>query len=304
MFKKIRSIYHIGIGVLSALSIASGAYATGCAQHYPQGQVPIITNEKVAVSTTELCYKAFAVMHSGVTRTPLWSSEHLVRKNIELARAMPRKNSFHADTNLPLGERAELKDYARSGFDRGHMEPNGNMPTPTAQHESFSLANMVPQNPNNNRYIWEGMESAVRRLAKNDGDIYVLSGPAFIGTDLQQVGNVLVPTHLFKVVYRPRTNQAAAYFVKNEATKDYTVISVAQLEKTVGIDLLPGVSQHIKDVAANLPRPTPHNEGDDVGIGKKRSYGNRSGAKADYRLDSKLLNAVEEFIRSMKRSER
>ena len=214
---------------------------------------------------------------------------------------MSRKNAFHADGNLPNGERAELGDYVRSGFDRGHMAPNGDMPTRSAQYESFTLANMVPQNPNNNRYIWEGIESSVRRLAKSDGDIYVLSGPAFIGADLQQVGHVLVPTHLFKVVYRPRTNQAAAYFLKNEATKEYTVVSVAQLERTVGIDLLPGVSQRVKDVAADLPRPTPHNEGDDTVASGKHRRGPRTGAPDDYKLNPLILNAVEQLLKLLTR---
>jgi endonuclease G len=260
---------------------------------------PVIINPKAAVKTTELCYEAFALMHSGITKTPLWVAEHLVRDNIESAREMARQDTFHADPNLPEGERAELSDYGGSGFDRGHMAPNGDMPTRTAQYESFTLANMVPQNPNNNRYIWEGIESSVRRLAKSDGDIYVLSGPAFIGDELQQVGKVLVPTYLFKVVYRPHTNQAAAYFLKNEATTEYTVVSVAQLEKTVGIDLLPGVSQQVKDVAARLPRPTPHSEG--RGASGKHRHGPRTDGPYDYRLNPQILNAVEQLLRYFKR---
>lgn len=292
---------HVAIGLFISFFLVGVADATDCPQHYVQGQPPVIINPKAAVKTTEVCYEAFAVMHSGVTRTPLWSAEHLVRSNIESAQSMSRKNAFHADANLPNGERAELSDYARSGFDRGHMAPNGDMPTRSAQYESFTLANMVPQNPKNNRYIWEGIESSVRRLAKSDGDIYVLSGPAFIGSDLQQVGNVLVPTHLFKVVYRPRTNQAAAYFLKNEATTEYTVISVAQLERTIGIDLLPGVSQRVKDVAADLPRPTPHNEGDDTGTMGKHRHGPRTGAPDDYRLNPSILNAVEQLLKFLKK---
>lgn len=280
---------------------AGAASATACPQHYVEGTAPVITNPKVAAKTTELCYEAFAVEHSGITHTPLWSAEHLIRSSIESAQAMSRQNSFHADANLPNGERAELSDYVRSGFDRGHMAPNGDMPTRSAQYESFTLANMVPQNPNNNRYIWEGIESSVRRLAKSDGDIYVLSGPAFLGADLQQVGKLLVPTHLFKVVYRPRTGQAAAYFLKNEATTEYTVISVAQLERAVGINLLPGVSQHVKDVAADLPEPTPHNEGDGTRTSGKHRNGPRTAAPEEYRLNPKILNAVEQLLRLLHR---
>lgn len=272
------------------------ADATECPEHYARGQAPRITNQKIAAKTTELCYEAFGVMHSGITRTPLWSAEHLMRSNIESAQSMSRQNSFHADPHLVNSDRAELRDYARSKFDRGHLAPNGDMPTRTAQHESFTLANMVPQNPNNNRYIWEGIESAVRRLAKSDGDIYVISGPAFIGEDIQQVGNVLVPTHLYKVVYRPRKNQAAVYFLKNEATKDYDVISVSQLQKTIGIDLLPGVPQRIKDATMDLPVPTPHNDGD-IGTSRKNRKNTQTNDNDGYSLNSAVHDAVGKFLK-------
>jgi endonuclease G len=192
-------------------------------------------------------------MHSGITRTPLWSAEHLTRSNIDAARTLSRENSFHPEPALLISGRAELKDYARSGFDRGHMSPNGDMANRTSQYESFSLANMIPQNPQNNRHVWAEIESAVRRLAEKDGELYVITGPAFLGQDLQKIGNVLVPTYIYKVVYSPKRQQAAAYFIKNEDTSHYQALSVTQLENTLRIDLLPGVPKRIKDVAMPLP---------------------------------------------------
>lgn len=61
MFKAPPLISRFGVGVLVALWIACTANATDCAQHYVQGQAPVFINEKVAVSTTELCYEAFGV---------------------------------------------------------------------------------------------------------------------------------------------------------------------------------------------------------------------------------------------------
>ncbi|GGC59045.1 DNA/RNA non-specific endonuclease [Undibacterium terreum] len=235
--------------------------ANQCPSHFVAGKEPEFLNHALSRNTRELCYEAFAVMHSGLTRTPLWSAEHLQRKNLERAQELSRENNFHPENELPVAQRAELSDYARTGFDRGHLSPNGDMPTRSAQYESFSLANMIPQNPDSNRNIWEGIEASVRRLAKAEGDLYVVTGPAFIGRDLRKIGNVMVPTHVYKVVYSPRQHRAGAYFVANDGTQSYTAISVAQLEKTIGIDVLPGLSRDIKESAMELPKPTPHSEG-------------------------------------------
>ena len=86
-----------------------------------------------------------------------------------------------------------------------HLAPAADMPDERAQHESFSLANMIPQDPQSNRGLWSGIESAVRGLARNSGELYVVSGPVFQGATLQRLrGRVLVPTHIFKAVYDPK----------------------------------------------------------------------------------------------------
>ena len=62
---------------------------------------------------------------------------------------------------------------------------------------------MVPQVHENNAGVWAGIEGAAWQLAKREGELYVISGPAFIGGRLKKIGNVVVPTHLWKVVYSP-----------------------------------------------------------------------------------------------------
>ena len=90
------------------------------------------------------------------------------------------------------------------------------MPNRSAQAESFSLANMVPQVHANNAGIWAGIEGTARQMALSEGEVYVVSGPAFIGNDLQRIGNVLVPTHLWKVLYSPKQQRAGAYVITND----------------------------------------------------------------------------------------
>ena len=54
-----------------------------------------------------------------------------------------------------------------------------------AQEQTFSLANMVPQTPELNCGVWEGIERAVRRLAARRGELYVITDPAFQGQQIQ-----------------------------------------------------------------------------------------------------------------------
>lgn len=112
----------LACGLLASAFAANLAHADACPAHYVDGRKPEITNPKLDVATRELCYNVFGVMHSGITRTPLWSAEHLTANKLEAAQDLSRENSFHAERKLPAAQRAELADYARSGFDRGHLQ--------------------------------------------------------------------------------------------------------------------------------------------------------------------------------------
>jgi endonuclease G len=160
-----------------------------------------------------------------------------------------RTNKFFADARLRSAERATLEDYKRSGFDRGHMAPAGDMPTAQAMAQSFSLANMVPQAPEHNRGVWaKSVEAATRKYAaRATGDVYVITGPVFVPSIAQSpcigAGQVRVPTYLFKLVYDKDRNRAWAFWQENsDATRASKPISYAELVKRTGIEFLPGVS--------------------------------------------------------------
>lgn len=241
------------IGLAAALLHGAEVRAGACPHHYVDGRLPEIRNPALALSTRELCFGVFGVMHSGVTRTALWSAEYVRAKNLAAAAEQSRINAFHPEPRLPRAQRAELSDYALSGYDRGHLAPNGNMPDRRSQRESFSLANMVPQDAENNRHVWSGIEHIVRKMAAREGALYVLTGPAFLGSSLRKVGNVLVPSHLYKVVWSPRQNAGGAWFIENAPTTAYRTMSIAQLEKIIGINLMPSLSIREKEAMLHLP---------------------------------------------------
>lgn len=245
------------VGMVLGGSLAACASATAkttCPTSFASGVEPTVVNPKLARLARPLCFQAFAVLHSGVSRTPLYSAEHLTRVSVEAAQELyTRDNQFHADEGLPVVERAELEDYVRSGFDRGHMVPSGDMGDPAADHESFSLANIVPQVGTLNRNSWAALEDYVRKLTLTLGETYVVTGPLYEGTDLKRVGGrVLVPTSVWKALYVP-SQGAGAWIATNEAKPKWTVVSIATLAGRTGIDPFPTLDAATKAKVPKFP---------------------------------------------------
>lgn len=229
---------------------------TACPDAFVGGQAPDVTNPKVAAKTVPLCFREFSVLHSGVSRTPLWSAERLTRARIESARGQERVNLFHEEGRLPPGDRSTLEDFKRSGWDRGHLSPSADFPDPESQEESFSLANMVPQAPANNRGVWERIERAVRELTLAEGEVYVVTGPVFQGASLQRLnGRVLIPSQMYKAVYVPGKRAAGVYVTENAPGEEWQAVSVSKLRELIGLDVFPALPEAVKERTMELPEP-------------------------------------------------
>ncbi|MBB3107548.1 endonuclease G [Psychrobacter luti] len=240
--------------VLIGMSSAQADDLSQCSQSFYGGVYPEFTNSKLSNNTQALCMDGFAVMYSGVSRTPLWSAEYLDRKRLQQAKEIDREDSFHEESRLPKSMRAKLSDYSGSGYDRGHLAPNGNMANRSQQYDSFSLANIAPQSPRNNRYIWRNIESATRYLTQQYGEVYTITGVAFTSKKTKQLAdNVLVPSHFFKAVYIPASNQAGVYYAPNDESERIDVISLDELTAKIGIDVLPVLDAQAKAQAFDLP---------------------------------------------------
>lgn len=231
-------------------SSALGAQALfeSCQALFPNRTPPVVDNADDLLAR-DLCFDAFAVLHAGTRKTPVYAVERLTPEQLEAARRVPRSNRFFAETRLPRSERATPGDYRGSGFDRGHMAAAGNMPNAPAMAQSFSLANMVPQAPRNNRGIWaKRVEADTREYVRRSGrTVYVFTGPSFPEIP-ETIGNghVWVPSALFKLVYDPETNVAWAWWVDNRDDAGIDPpISYQELVRRIGVELLPGLSPEL-----------------------------------------------------------
>ena len=189
----------------------------------------------------ELCFDAFAILHNGSTRTPVFVAQRLNRRMLERARQVSRTDRFYAERRLPAAERAELNDYRGSGWSRGHMAPAGDMATPQAMAQSFSLANMVPQNQVQNAGAWNRIEQDTRKYVQRArGDVYVFTGPVYSGR-LRTIGagRVGVPDYLYKLVHDPGTGRTWVHWQRNHpAARAGAPISYETFVQRTGLHLL------------------------------------------------------------------
>src|SRR3712207_825845 len=85
--------------------VPPGGAAAACSDHLLEGREPVLSNAKLRPKTRQICYEEFALLHSGLTRTPLWVAEYINRRQARAAARVNRAGSFHADPNIPEDER-------------------------------------------------------------------------------------------------------------------------------------------------------------------------------------------------------
>lgn len=185
-----------------------------------------------------------------------------------------RQNDFRPDPNLPQNwYEVTPSDYARTGFDRGHLCPSDDRDgTLEDNQETFFMTNMTPQAPDHNRGIWKTLEDFGRTLTQQGNEVYIIAGTigeGGTGTNgfAKTIGkndNITVPASLWKIiVVLPvgqndvlRINENTRIIAVNipndnsigaNSWKNYRV-SVDELERLTGYDFLSNVSVEIQAV--------------------------------------------------------
>jgi endonuclease G len=237
-----------GVIVSLTLTLAAPAQAAfdNCLALFPQRHVPQLP-KSYTHPTRPLCFDGFAILYSGVSKTPIYAVERLNRQHFQNPAKRDRSRSpFYEEARLPSAERSRLADYKATlpdgqRMDRGHVVPAGDMTTVNAFAQSFSLANMMPQVPQVNQGPWNQIEKSTRKyIERAQGDVYVITGPVF-GHNPKRLGpgKVWVPDAMFKLVYDVKTDRAWAHWLPNvKGSKMQAPISYAELTRRLGYPLL------------------------------------------------------------------
>ncbi|CUA74159.1 hypothetical protein RSOLAG22IIIB_05450 [Rhizoctonia solani] len=222
--------------------------------------------------------KAYVAGYDRRLRHPAWTAEHLTLASLGTKSGDRSHSEFKEDDGIPVPFRARLRDYYRSGYDRGHMVPAADAKaSQEAMDETFILSNIAPQvGAGFNRHYWAYTEEWCRRLTNTFQDVFVFTIPLYLPKQdpdgkyrvtYEVIGNppnVSVPTHFAKVVLgsrpsSPSTPQLAevslgAFVLPNAEIPDETpltkfIVPVEAVERAAGLALF---SDEIKKSSKNI----------------------------------------------------
>ena len=200
------------------------------------------------------------IRHTGYTLSYNEEAEQPSYVAYELTRAevlntkTEREDDFRADPMVLTGS-AELDDYRKSGYDRGHMAPAADFRwSEEAMSDTFYLSNMSPQDPSFNRGIWADLEAAVRVMAYENNTVYVVTGPVLTDGPYETIGEneVAVPNEYYKVVldYEEPEVKAIGFILPNEGSNEPLAafaVTVDAVEKATGLDFFSKVPEEEQD---------------------------------------------------------
>lgn len=189
-------------------------------------------------------HTAYSLLYNEKHEQAEWVAYELTEERTHKTAA--RTDKFMPDPKVKTGT-AVNADYAKSGYDRGHLAPAADMGwSDITMKESFYFSNMSPQVPEFNRGIWKKLEELVRTWAVENKDIYIVTGPV-LEDGLPVIGKenkVSVPKYYYKVIldYTEPDIKGIGFILpnagSNEPLQKYAV-SIDSVEEITGLDFFP-----------------------------------------------------------------
>ena len=184
-----------------------------------------------------ICRQAYLVGYDAAAKLPKYVTYELLPQNA--LGCVARTNAFASDQSIPGG--ATPADYAGTGYDKGHMSPDGDLSWDVqVEFESFLMTNMSPQLPGLNRSTWKLLETSVRGWSVQRNQSYTVYVGGVYNAQDKRIGNgVVVPHAFYKIVINNQTNEVAGWWfphVEGLGT-DLTKLRlpISQIEQQAGV---------------------------------------------------------------------
>ncbi|MFN5444875.1 MAG: DNA/RNA non-specific endonuclease [Crocinitomicaceae bacterium] len=216
------------ITLLILLVISNGLFA--------QLEIP-----KYEADDTIIIHRGYTLSYNPKYKQANWVAYLLTNASTTLSNRAKRGEFFAPDPLIP-GTNLGV-DYAKSGYDRGHLAPAADMGySMETMVQSFFYSNMSPQVPRFNRGIWKKLEIQVRNWAIQYDSLYIVTGPIF-SDSMKVIGphRVAVPKAYYKVLIQKRNGKwfGIGFVLPNASLKGdikQFATSIDKVEELTGIN--------------------------------------------------------------------
>ncbi len=201
-------------------------------------ELPKTNSKDIVISHT-----GYSLLYNETHEQASWVAYELTKE--ETKKIAERNDKFISDPEVKT-ETANDKDYAGSGYDKGHLAPAADMGWSfTTMAESFYYSNMSPQDPGFNRGVWKRLEELARTWAIENNSVYIVTGPV-LTAGLSTIGanKVSIPKYFYKVIfdYSEPGIKGIGFIIPNTGSKAPLLnfaVTIDSIEKFTGIDFFP-----------------------------------------------------------------
>lgn len=209
---------------------------------------------------TVLNKHGFVVGYSPSLRHPVWVAYKVHKVGDDIP--PPRPTTFKPDpaaNNSP-----QHKEYAKTGYDRGHMAPNLAIATrygKAAQQQTFLTSNICPQRPGLNQGPWCDLEFRISDLwTARYNDVWVITGALSAPNGKRLSSGIDIPIAFYQIVVAQTKGRICAFAVcmpqslRRHTPTRTTLIAIDDLEKLTGFDFLSDLPDAVEnEIEASVP---------------------------------------------------
>ena len=149
---------------------------------------------------------------------------------------------------------ADWRNYRKSGYDKGHLCPAGDMKfSKKAYEDTFLTSNISPQKHDFNSGVWNRLEQKIRYWSEKYGEVYVISG-GVLTSGLKTIGKekVAVPNYFYKIIAMKNNGKVKviAFLLPHQDSNKplYSfVTSVDEIERMTNIDFFPKLEDSLEN---------------------------------------------------------
>lgn len=233
-----------------------------CKEYIPWG-THVLADKVVKDRSLWLCKSSFAMQYDPIIKFPIWTAEIIKKRNL-IPFNIPSSFNLMEDPTIPSVMQPQVATFKNlpNGYKVGLLAPilnrylNADALTTDKLNElnyksiqeSFYTTNSYVV-ADNAKVIIDKIDQDIRTFVQEKNELYVISGLVFLngehlGVVKKDNQDLLIPTHIYKVITYPNTYASISYIIPNtnnlacgtQCNPDMFKVTMQEVERVTGLE--------------------------------------------------------------------